>query len=161
MMCGKALRGRQRRWCGDKKCFQLYALRKGDSAALRAYVWERDGGKCSRCGLDIKTLLELRGILLWPDGHFPYNEKMASMMPRRRWNVLICDGWSEKEWRNLLRRIGVKFGYLGHLWEADHIVPLSEGGEHHEANMRILCLKCHKDSTRKLLKRLARSRRSF
>lgn len=43
----------------------------------------------------------------------------------------------------------------GHLWQADHIVPVVEGGgECDISNMRTLCTDCHKDETAALRKRL-------
>src|ERR1022692_1278431 len=46
-----------------------------------------------------------------------------------------------------------------HLWDADHIVPVAEGGgECDLANMRTLCLKCHRAATLALLKRLRGAR---
>jgi len=54
----------------------------------------------------------------------------------------------EKEWSN--RR---------HLWDADHILPVAEGGgECDLANMRTLCLKCHRQVTAALRARLAAAR---
>ena len=45
-----------------------------------------------------------------------------------------------------------------HLWDADHIVPVAEGGgECDLANMRTLCLKCHRAETLALMKRLRRA----
>ena len=53
----------------------------------------------------------------------------------------------EKEWGN--RR---------HLWDADHVTPVAEGGgECGLENMRTLCLKCHRESTAELRKRLGRA----
>ncbi len=41
------------------------------------------------------------------------------------------------------------------LWDADHIVPVAEGGgECDLANMRTLCLKCHKQRTLQLRERM-------
>jgi len=46
----------------------------------------------------------------------------------------------EKEW-----------GGRRHLWDADHIVPVVEGGgECDLSNMRTLCLKCHRAATAQL-----------
>ena len=42
------------------------------------------------------------------------------------------------------------------LWHTDHIKPLSEGGDNSLANLRLLCLNCHKQETKTLQKRLAR-----
>ena len=40
-----------------------------------------------------------------------------------------------------------------HHWEADHIVPLVEGGLHTPDNIRTLCIPCHKAETKKLTAR--------
>ena len=48
-----------------------------------------------------------------------------------------------------------EWGRRRHLWDADHIVPVAEGGgECDLANMRTLCLKCHREATAALRKRL-------
>ena len=48
------------------------------------------------------------------------------------------------------------WGRRRHLWDADHIVPVAEGGgECDLANMRTLCLKCHRAATAALRRRLA------
>jgi 5-methylcytosine-specific restriction protein A len=50
----------------------------------------------------------------------------------------------EKEW-----------GRRRNLWDADHTVPVAEGGGECDLNnMRTLCLKCHTRNTRALLQRL-------
>ena len=54
------------------------------------------------------------------------------------------------------RRFEKDWGGRRHLWDADHIVPVAEGGgECDLANMRTLCLKCHRAVTAELRKRLA------
>lgn len=51
----------------------------------------------------------------------------------------------EKEW-----------GSRRQLWDADHIVPVAEGGgECGLSNMRTLCLRCHRAATVELRRRLA------
>jgi len=48
------------------------------------------------------------------------------------------------------------WGGRRHLWDADHIVPVAEGGgECDLGNLRTLCLKCHREATAALRKRLA------
>ena len=57
----------------------------------------------------------------------------------------------------LLRDWGLKS--LRTLWEADHIVPVVEGGGACDlSNIRTLCLLCHREATRQLRERLAARR---
>lgn len=45
------------------------------------------------------------------------------------------------------------------LWDADHIVPVAEGGgECDLTNMRTLCVRCHREKTAELKKRLKAQR---
>jgi 5-methylcytosine-specific restriction endonuclease McrA len=50
---------------------------------------------------------------------------------------------------------GLKPGQRASLWDADHVVPVAEGGgECDLSNMRTLCLKCHRRVTMELRERL-------
>ncbi len=54
------------------------------------------------------------------------------------------------------RQFEKDWGRRRHLWDADHIVPVAEGGgECDLGNMRTLCLKCHKKATAALRKRIS------
>jgi len=48
---------------------------------------------------------------------------------------------------------------LPNQWEADHIVPLAEGGDSSLENYRTLCIECHKSATRMLRRRISKARR--
>jgi 5-methylcytosine-specific restriction endonuclease McrA len=53
------------------------------------------------------------------------------------------------------RQFEKDWGGRRHLWDADHIVPVAEGGgECDLSNMRTLCLKCHREATLALRARL-------
>ena len=53
------------------------------------------------------------------------------------------------------RKFEKDWGGRRHLWDADHIVPVAEGGgECGLDNMRTLCLKCHRLATAALQRRL-------
>ncbi len=55
------------------------------------------------------------------------------------------------------RQFEKDWGLRRSLWDADHIVPVAEGGgECDLSNMRTLCLACHRTATAALRKRLAR-----
>jgi len=44
-------------------------------------------------------------------------------------------------------------------WDADHIVPIIEGGKNELANLRTLCLACHRGHTAALARRRADARK--
>lgn len=53
------------------------------------------------------------------------------------------------------RKFEKEWGSRRKLWDADHVIPVAEGGgECDLANMRTLCLKCHREATAALRKRL-------
>ena len=52
-----------------------------------------------------------------------------------------------------------EWGGRKHLWDADHIVPVAEGGgECDLSNMRTLCLRCHRAATAELRRRMKERR---
>jgi len=54
------------------------------------------------------------------------------------------------------KRFEKEWGGRRHIWDADHIVPVAEGGgECDLSNMRTLCLRCHRAATAELRRRLA------
>ena len=55
------------------------------------------------------------------------------------------------------RQFEKDWGLRRHLWDADHSIPVAEGGgECDLSNMRTLCLKCHRAATAALRARLAK-----
>ncbi|MEO7144688.1 MAG: HNH endonuclease [Bryobacteraceae bacterium] len=92
-----------------------------DPGYVRECVFARDGGVCALCGID--TAAE------W--------KRIRRLRSTRR-NAALA-GWG-------LGRAG-----RSTLWDADHIVPVSEGGgECDLSNLRTLCLKCHREKTAEL-----------
>jgi len=89
------------------------------------------------------------------------------VLARDRGICALCRVDCEAVWRNLrrlrgaarlklLRDWGLKPGWRKSLWDADHIVPVVEGGgECDLENIRTLCLKCHRAATAELRKRRA------
>lgn len=91
---------------------------------LREQVLARDRGVCALCGAD--TLAAWREL------------KRSRGVHRLR----LLEQWG-------LSRISRKS-----LWDADHIVPVSEGGGECDLdNMRTLCLVCHRRATADLRRR--------
>lgn len=57
------------------------------------------------------------------------------------------------------RQFEKEWGARCHLWDADHILPVAEGGgECDLSNIRTLCLKCHRAVTNELRRRLQPAR---
>lgn len=96
---------------------------------LREQVLKRDRGICKSCRIDT---LAARGIL-----------KRSRGASRQR----LLNFWDLKR-------------YTGRsLWEADHIIPVIEGGgECDLSNLRTLCLRCHRMATLGLRLRRAEAR---
>jgi 5-methylcytosine-specific restriction enzyme A len=97
---------------------------------LREQVFERDGGVCARCGVD--TLAAAR--------------RLRSSRGQNR--AMLLAHW------------GLKQRTRKSLWDADHILPVSEGGgECDLENIRTLCLRCHRAATLELRARRRQARR--
>lgn len=133
--CGGEVKKPRRTFC-SAACVHEYRLRS-DAAYMRRAVHERDKGVCACCGLDTEAWK--RAYRSVSDPNVTYDEA------RRRWRDLCA----------LMRKAG-RIGASGHAWEADHIVPVVEGGgQCGLENMRTLCIRCHKHVTAELRARLA------
>jgi 5-methylcytosine-specific restriction protein A len=105
-------------------CVHEWRLRT-DPGYLREQVFERDRGICALCRIDTRAA---------------YIDLKRSRGTHR---LRILAHWN-------LKRISRKT-----LWDADHIVPVVEGGgECDLANLRTLCLICHRRETLALRARL-------
>jgi len=94
---------------------------------LRDQVFARDRGVCAWCRVD--TIAEARRL------RYSGGERRAA----------------------LLAHWGLKQRTRKSLWDADHILPVAEGGgECDLENIRTLCLRCHRVATLELRRRLRR-----
>ena len=94
---------------------------------VREKVLERDRGICSACRVD--TLAASR-------------------------QLRFSRGARRKE---LLAHWGLRTRTRKSLWDADHIVPVAEGGGECDLdNIRTLCLRCHRAATLELRRRMRR-----
>ena len=147
-LCGKPVPKRRSTWC-SQACVDEYLIRSNAGVA-RAAVWKRDKGCCQICGLDMRPLVaEMKKIERFWRTKF------------RIANVNSGDGTrkqirqAQQQW---LRQHGHQLPV--HLYEADHIRPVVEGGGGCGLdNLRLLCCRCHRRETAKLAARLARQRR--
>ncbi len=98
---------------------------------LREQVFERDRGICARCSVD--TIAAARQL------------RYSSGSRRTA----------------LLAHWGLNLRTRKSLWDADHILPVAEGGGECDLdNIRTLCLRCHRIATVELRERLRQARRS-
>jgi 5-methylcytosine-specific restriction endonuclease McrA len=134
--CGQQVPKGLRRWCG-KDCYEAAALRC-DTAFITRRVWERDKGVCAACGVDTQAI----------------QKRLIRMRERAVYSKRIH---SFQRWR----RVKAKYtGGADHYWEADHIIPVIEGGGcSGPENYRTLCIACHKAETKALARRRAAQRR--
>jgi 5-methylcytosine-specific restriction protein A len=107
-------------------CVEEWRLRT-DPGYLRERVLQRDRAICAACGLDCQAA--------WL--HLKRLRGAARLKAFTQWGLTSRSRQS--------------------LWDADHIVPVVEGGgECDLANIRTLCLKCHRAATATLRARLTR-----
>ncbi len=137
---GKPISDRRRRYCSEACSDEVY-IRVRPSFA-RAMVRQRDKGVCAVCHLDTTKIRAAYMLHLRP---YPGWRSASSAL---RWEI-----------GQALRVALVVAGYLkgsdSHLWEMDHILPVSEGGGLCGLdNLRTVCHRCHGNATRELRGRL-------
>jgi 5-methylcytosine-specific restriction endonuclease McrA len=107
---------------------------------VRTALFERDGGVCSMCGCNT---MQMRS---------EHIERLHARFPGQI-PVLMDELHPE------IRPSG--FPSLRHSWwQADHEIPVIEGGTSDSNNYRSLCTPCHKEETRSLQCRRAENRRA-
>jgi 5-methylcytosine-specific restriction endonuclease McrA len=170
--CFVILEGRRRTWCSDA-CVNVWCLVGfGDPADV---VFARDRGVCAACGVDcIAASRAIRSL-------HRVAERRIPKVPDLPWCAYSPRKWDDPDraaaraehkrqveersaailvWiadrLQVLRPEFARFpAKLSHTWEADHIVPVVEGGGNELANLRTLCTPCHRDATRTLAGRRA------
>lgn len=129
-------RGR-RAWCSTE-CVEDALVKQGDPNTVRRLVERRDRGVCAACGADAV----LTEHVIWRLGSRPDRDGTARDAIR-----LIRRQWGRSPYNP------------ASLWEADHVVPVAEGGGGCGLDgYRTLCRPCHRDETRALRRRLSRAR---
>jgi 5-methylcytosine-specific restriction protein A len=174
--CGQQVGGRIY-WCSDK-CVSDYQIASGKGGTIQAHVQKRDQGVCAGCGVDTMKLEEVirklydRGVR----GNFPWHPRTWGEAPELYNARIKRRDLQRTKYRVWLRRIQTKYPWAFYrhrvcgdsctplsrnLWEADHIVPVVEGGGACGLeNFRTLCLPCHKAETKALRKRLAKNQKA-
>mgnify|MGYP001191281883 FL=1 len=124
--CGKSVLPPRRTMCSEE-CAHEIAIRN-NGRYMRNEVYKRDKGICAICNIDTKKIA--KEILQMPD-HLKkdYMDKYKISEKRKIWKQ--------------------KNG--GGLWDADHIIPVKDGGgKCGLENIRTLCIACHKDVTKNM-----------
>jgi 5-methylcytosine-specific restriction enzyme A len=166
-------------------CYSNWAA-KNDPAYQRQLVKERDKGICAMCGVDTvrraREATDWEPVIRWlAYRHFSdlFFAGQLEMYPgftasEKRYQqyraetdgpdakLYDCYLWASHHTREeVKRRYGDCRSSSGHTWEADHIVPVIEGGgECDLSNLRTLCLPCHRKVTAELAKRRAAAKRA-
>lgn len=134
--CGEEVPPRRRAWCSQECVDEWRAAWFWPSIRLAA--WQRDGGTCQACLLDVELLHRIRRRLWERLGSF-HGEKVAA--------------W----WLGLF---GIpRTRVFSDLWDADHEKPLEEGGSNQLRNVRVLCIACHAAKTAQEARTRANRRR--
>ena len=151
--CGREVAA-SKRTTFESKCYREWAA-KHDPATQRRLVHKRDRGVCALCG--VNTQARQRESQEW--------WRVFQWLARRDPEISALPAWDAYALANqeadaeCARRFGAA-PTSGHTWEADHIVPVVEGGgECDLSNLRTLCLACHRAETAKLARRRAERRR--
>ena len=123
--CQLEIAARRRRTFCSAYCVHQWRLRS-DPGYLREQVFMRDRGVCALCATDTVAA------------------QAALKRSRGRVRAEALEMWG-------LRSVGVRRS----LWDADHVVPVAEGGGQCDLdNLRTLCLPCHREVTADLQRRL-------
>lgn len=164
--CGDVVKKPRRTWCSDE-CVDRY--NHTQPGVLRGEVGKRDNGLCSLCGLDTVRLRKIWRRWLTGQGAWPLTTVVqtadgvvASRCRRADGRVEYGPRSDIREFFRVLRRPVPDRARLFRAtwWEADHSVPIAEGGDPFDlSNLRTLCWWCHKSETTDLAGRLARSKK--
>lgn len=119
--CKVEVSGRRRTFCSDA-CVHEWRLRSS-SSYLRECVLKRDRGICAVCRLDT---VKLRRRVM----RLPFADRMRELRALQERGLIAR---KRKSW-----------------WEADHILPVVEGGDSALDNIRTLCIPCHRAATAEL-----------
>lgn len=123
-------------------CVHEWLLRS-NAAYMRLHVGLRDGGVCAVCGTDTVALRAIIRVYNRADSAWATRPDSITAMSVEALGYRVRD-----------------LSHVRSLWEADHVVPVVEGGgECGVDDVRTLCLVCHRRATSALAKRRAERRR--
>jgi 5-methylcytosine-specific restriction endonuclease McrA len=125
----------RRLWHPD--CVDQYLVRRS-SRLLRQVVFKRDRGKCAG----------------WPPASC--SKECAVEVGYAESHVTVAN---RRYLRHGYRNIGRHYWKEIHAWDADHVIPLKDGGGFELENVVTLCAECHKRKTAQENSERARKRR--
>jgi len=161
----------RRTFC-SKACAHEWNIRAYPGYARRM-VEQRDRGVCARCGLDTERIKRISNRLKnlaighrdWHQEHAPWLRFPSSAHRLDQLEILsvlinLYMGHWVFDCSSYIAGINRVPHLCRHLWEADHIIPVVEGGgECGLDGYRTLCLHCHKNATMELAARRASAKR--
>jgi 5-methylcytosine-specific restriction enzyme A len=149
----------RRSWCSED-CVREWTRRTSWSLT-RLAVFERDKGRCAACGVDAEAVLaRFRQAVCDRMG---FDRARASLdavavvktvrASRRRYRTTVTK--PEPLPADLIALFAARaswpetaFRPRAHAWEADHIVPVADGGDWFAmSNLVSLCIRCHRAKT--------------
>lgn len=144
----------RRTWCSDQ-CVDAYRVR-AEPGYVRTLLHRRDKAVCAACGIDTD---EMRRIYREALAAFKAEHQMHTYEPVPGYAYRITR--DTPEWTAFQEEWGVWHRtHPNSFWEADHIVPVVEGGGICGLdNYRTLCVQCHRHETKRLAGRRAVKRR--
>jgi 5-methylcytosine-specific restriction protein A len=133
-------------------CVDKWMIRTG--SGLERAIKKRDHGICAFCKLDCERLSkQLRRLTreFWKQYHDPDTTRGRGRRAEEALKAHVAAFKAEH---------GIPEHRKRRLWDIDHIVPVVEGGGDCDlTNLRVLCIKCHKQVTAELAAKRAAARR--
>lgn len=156
-----------RRTSHSEQCVTNYHQRN-DPGTIRGILAKRDHGICALCLTDTSkhAAMVRQTMALWRWLAQREGERLLLAGELRDYDGQLAVAWGSASWwagRQVDEQLKERGWEIGsHLWEADHIIPVAEGGGGcGPEGYRTLCLPCHKRETAKLAARLATKRRTL
>jgi 5-methylcytosine-specific restriction enzyme A len=160
--CGVEVKPPRITFCSNE-CVHEWKVRT-NPGYVRQMVHRRDKGVCASCGVDCDAARRRLNELARAIQSLP---RTPENIPSIAWMYARKDPPSPShpllvELIELSGRVGIRAqNRCMSLWQADHILPVVEGGgECGLDNYRTLCVGCHKRETAALAKRRAEARKA-